>query len=610
MVSTLIRFGHRAPWLAVFAALTLGLMGAPDSVLLEQIEHLRAEITRHDELYFRAAAPEITDYEYDLLKRELRDLEQRAGLASDSLALGSDLSDEGDLIPHLQPMLSLDKAYTDEEVAAFFARVTALSPGEPVRFLLEPKFDGVAINLRMQQGVMVSAATRGNGHAGEDIFYQIQSFQPLHYAEQSDPGTPRIEEIELRGEVYLTNAAFLTLTTRQAAQGLAPFRHPRSVAAGSIKLADGSEVAARGLSLVVHGWGGVRPIEAAPASGEVFHRWLVDHGLPAVAEARWVAPRSAAELINAIDALHRQELAYPSDGIVIKVDDAQLRQQLGVGPTAPRWAMARKYAPPRSETILREIDWQVGRTGVLTPVARFDPVGLDGTQVARASLHHAAEVRRRDLRVGDLVVIEKAGQIIPQIASVNVTVREPGAAPLGLPKVCPGCGSRLWFDATETNLICGQWACPEQAVQRLLHFASRNAANIRGLGPGMARKLVAASLVKNLADLYRLEVGELVALPGIGERTATTLVDRIQASRHVEFERVLLGLGLPGVGKVTALRLAREFGGMESMLDRERLAAALSAIGHRDATATVTSMDRPEVRAEIEALAAIRTDPE
>lgn len=550
----------------------------------ERIATLRAEIAYHDQRYFQEAAPEITDYEYDQLKRELRRLEAEAGQASREV-VGSDLGPtEGAAarIAHGQPMLSLDKAYADAEVAHFFERVVAASPEEPVRFAIEPKFDGVAVSVVLRRGRLVRASTRGDGVRGEDVTTQVRTVRGLDYEWAFDSRTPRIEEIELRGEVYQSGAAFAQLNAEQVAAGLEPFRHPRSVAAGSLKLDDPAVLVARRLSLVFHGWGAVRPAEAAPESVMAFQRWLDGVGLPAVTDAHFVTPIDAAEL-NTQVARRREEIwPYPTDGLVIKVDDVALQDELGSGPTAPRWALARKFTPPRAETVLRRIVWQVGRTGGLTPVAEFDPVILGGATIRRASLHNPAEIARRDLHLGDTIWIEKAGQIIPQVAGVELARRPAGALPCRLPQWCPSCAKALRNNETNTVLQCDYWNCPDQLEQRLLHFASRQALGIRGLGPGLAETLVESGLVRSIPDLYGLSSEQLVGLPGIGERTAENLIAAIGASRRASLARVIVGLGLPGVGPAGAERLAGKIGGLEELLDDTTTAAALAHPGRRE----------------------------
>ncbi len=470
----------------------IGLIGAlvmAEPELAQRIEALRAEIARHDELYFQQAAPEISDYEYDLLKRELRRLEAEAGAArpgetgiGDDRAAGTSSAAPAGIV-HGQPMLSLDKAYSEAEVAEFWARVDAAAePAErPVEFVIEPKFDGVAVSVVLGPGgKLVRAATRGDGTTGRDVTPHVARLRD--WAGDEAGATQAADwpaEIELRGEVVLSRAEFGRLNREREAAGEAPWRHPRSVAAGALLREDPTGVEALGLSLVFHGWGAATASAAttAPASVTAFQDWLVAVGLPGVTSGRRVTAGDAATLNAAIETMAQEATdgAFPTDGLVIKVNDLALQRRLGEGPTAPRWALARKFAPPRAQTVLRRIVWQVGRTGGLTPVAEFDPVVVAGAMISRASLHHASEIVRRDLRIGDTVWIEKAGEIIPQVAGVDLALRPAEAPRYELPESCPICATALVSIEAGKALACPQFACAGQVQQRLLTFAESRA---------------------------------------------------------------------------------------------------------------------------------------
>lgn len=573
------------------ALMLVTLVGADE--MTDRIEALREQIAYHDDLYFRQASPELTDYEYDLLKAELRRLEREAGLTSDGI--GDDRSGIANAITHRQAMLSLDKAYAPDEVADWLARVHESGEGRPVVLAIEPKYDGVAVSVTLYRGELQQAATRGNGAEGEDITQQVDAIRGLYYEWALDEGVPGasgpIETIELRGEIYLDHDAFARLNERRAAAGEEPFRQPRSVAAGTIKLADLAEVTQRGLSIVFHGWGEVQPAEAAPTSVQAFQVWLAERGLPGVHDGLRVAPADGAALEAAIAAVRQASVGYPTDGVVIKVDDVVLQQRLGNGPTAPRWALARKFAPPRAATTLRTITWQMGRTGVLTPVAEFDPVELAGSRIRRATLHNPAEIARRDLRVGDTVWIEKAGEIIPVVAGVDLDLRPAAAEPVALPIRCPFCDAELVED---TGLNCPNFDCGAQVEQRLLHFASRGALGISGLGPALVSKLVAAGLVRSPADLYALTATQLIALPGVGEATAQRLLDNIAASRSTERWRVIVGLGLPGVGPRTAQTWADAVTRLSDLLETNDVIGTEGAdvLRREDVRELVQALDR------------------
>ncbi|MCF3651041.1 NAD-dependent DNA ligase LigA [Synoicihabitans lomoniglobus] len=577
----------------------LGAGAVDDS---ERIDALRAEIAHHDDLYFRQAAPEITDYEYDLLKIELRRLERAAGLLVDESPIGDDSSGNStDRVMHEHPMLSLDKAYSADEVGEFMDRVQEAAGGESVRFAVEPKFDGVAVSVTLHRGNLMRAATRGDGESGEDVTAQVNAIRGLRYEFGWDVDEVPIETIELRGEVYLTDAAFAALNRERVANGEAVFRHPRSVAAGAIKLEDLAAVASRTLSIVFHGWGEVSPAESEPTSVMAFQQWLEARGLPSVRDARFAETRSSVEMESVVHAVRTLAEGYPTDGVVIKVDDVALQRKLGLAATAPRWALARKFAPPRAETTLTAVVWQVGRTGALTPVAEFRPVSLSGTVIARASLHNVAEVRRRDLRIGDVVWVEKAGEIIPTIGGVERDRRGPDSRPLRLPSRCPSCDQPV---QGVDELRCENFDCEAQVVQRIEHFASRNALNIRGLGPGTVAKLVDAGLVRSPADLYALTVESLESVSGIGAATAAKLWRAIEASRAAPLERVLVGLGLPGVGPAAAQRLAERLASLDQLADVATNEGLENELGAAGAEALGIALRRPEWRALIRAMAA------
>jgi len=560
-----------------------------------RLDWLRGEIARHDTLYFEKAEPEITDYEYDHLKAELRRLEVELGRES-SERVGSDLRKESALVPHGRPMLSLEKAYSNDEVDKFGARLweAGLKPGEGL--IVEPKYDGIAINVRMVRGRVGVAATRGDGTRGEVVTAAFAAVGDMGYRWDRSQG---IEEIELRGEVIISYEAFAALNARRVAAGDEPFRHPRAVAAGSIKLTDLAEIQARGLSVVFHGWGEVVPETAAPESVLAFRSWAQGVGLP-VGEMVRVKFGERSSLRGVIEQVREDAAALPTDGVVIKVDEVSSQRRLGDGPTAPRWAIARKFAPPRAETTLRQIVWQVGRSGVLTPVAEFEPVQLDGTTVARATLHNAKEVRRRDLRRGDRVVVEKAGQVIPAIVEVRTALRAGESVAEGWPEQCPSCGEAVEVDGVD--LRCGNFECPDQMGLRLVHFASRGAVGIRGLGKSMATKLVEARLVRGPGDLYAVTEAELVDLPGVGPATARKLRREIGDSRAQAPWRMLVGLGLPGLGPTRAKLVAGKLQRLTDLLDAEERAEAFAALGAAARAELEVALAQPEIARTVTAL--------
>ena len=567
---------------------------------VDRLGWLRQEVARHDALYFQRAEPEISDYEYDLLKAELREIEEAAAVASTE-RVGSDLDGRQRVIPHGRPMLSLQKAYSDEDVMKFLEGLQKAGVAEDEWIVVEPKYDGVAINLKIVRGQMVLATTRGDGAVGQDVTDALNAIAAVGYA-WTDGKTRPIESIELRGEVFISDAAFASLNATRVAAGDEVFRHPRSVAAGALSLSDLDEIQARNLSLVIHGWGEVVPESAGPESMTSFQAWLDECGVSGVGVSERVQLTDTEEIGEAVKRVRAAANSFPTDGVVLKVDSVAAQKRLGNGAAAPRWAIARKFVPPREETTLRRIVWQVGRTGSLTPVAEFDAAQLDGTTVARASLHNAGELQRRDLRIGDRIVIEKAGQVVPAIVEVRTGKRGSDSVPYKLPAKCPSCGDELEGGAGGAALSCGNDSCRDQVVLRVAHFASRNAVGIGGLGPGTVAKLVAAGLVRDASDLYRLTEAELSNVSGIGEVSARRLKDAIDASRTAPRWRVLVGLGLPGLGPTGAKKVDKRLAELNDLLTDSVREASLSDLGESVRAQLEAELKKPAVKRMIQAL--------
>lgn len=535
-----------------------------------RILELRREIAQHDELYFRKAAPVISDFEYDRLKAELRGLEARfptpgEGVGEATAGLGDDRTGVFATQAHRVPMLSLDKAYSDEELKAFHARVAARLGREDLVYRIEPKYDGLAVSLTFEQGRLVRAVTRGNGAEGDDITTNARTLRALPETLRAGPWP---EVIEVRGEIYLSLAEFARINEEREAAGEAGFANPRNLAVGSIRLQDAREVAERRLELVCYGWGAWEPAAGRSETLSGFREQLNAWGLPVPVEARVVT--GAVALCAAVEEVRRVATAngFPADGVVVKLERVADQEALGVGPSAPRWAVARKFAPERVSTRLLRITLQVGRTGVVTPVAELAPVELAGSTVARATLHNADEIARRDLRIGDWVYVEKAGEIIPAIVGVDATRRTGEAQPYVFPDTCPACAVVLVREEGRAGHRCGNAACPAQVARRIAHFASPAGLDIGGLGPALIDALVARGLLRTPADLYGLRREDLQHVPGLGARSAEKLIASIEASRgraEQKGARLLYGLGLPGVGKETAGRLAAVFGSLDAL---------------------------------------------
>jgi DNA ligase (NAD+) len=550
-----------------------------------RIDALRAEIAHHDELYYKKSAPEISDAAYDQLKRELAALEQAfpalAKGASPSDSLGDDRSGAFPLYRHRERMLSLDKSYSEAELRAFHARVAQQLGRNDLVYIVEPKFDGLAISVTYEKGKFVRAVTRGNGVEGDDVTANVLTIATLprelrRTVSSANTSAPIPDVIELRGEVYLPFAEFTRINREREAAGEATFAHPRNLAAGTLKQLDPREVAERKLAIVFYGWGACEPSSAQPTSQRELHERIRAWGLPGVEQT--TITHNATETWAAVQAFdhERAKLAFPVDGAVVKLDSTADWKKLGATEHAPRWAIAYKFAAERSETKLLAITVQVGRTGVLTPVAELSPVRLGGSSIARASLHNRDEITRSDIRVGDFVYVEKAGEVIPAIVGVNSSRRTTDSRPFIFPTKCPSCQTPVVDEVGEAAVRCPNADCPAQLQRRLLHFASDACVGIAGLGPATLEALVKSGRVKSIADLYRLNRDDLTRGNTAPGKNADRLLAAIATSRQAELWRFIYGLGIPRVGAASAKDLARQFESLDALAaaDPERVAAA------------------------------------
>lgn len=545
---------------------------APDAAR-RRIGALRAEIAHHDVLYFQQAEPEISDFAYDQLKRELGELEkafpEAGGNFPDAAPVGDDRSGLFPTWRHRERMLSLEKTYAEAELRAFTAGLARQLGRTDLTYVVEPKIDGLAVSAIYEKGRFARAVTRGNGVEGDDITPNALKIRSLPRALSpiAPDGTPNPipDLIELRGEIYVTFAEFERLNREREGADEPLFAHPRNLAASTVRLLDPGEVAERNLDVVFYGWGACEPAMMAPATQHGFHEQARAWGLP-VLEIYWTVT-GADGVWKAVQAFgrRRRQLAYPADGAVVKLDSVPLRRAFGETEHAPRWAMAYKYAPDRVETQLRAITVQVGRTGLLTPVAELAPVQLAGSAVARATLHNRQVIARLDIRVGDIVQVEKAGEIIPAITGVDLTKRPADSQPYVFPTVCPACGTAVVQLAGEVAVRCPNAACPAQVRQRLRHFASKSCVNVDGLGPAAIDRLVASGRVRNLPDLYRLRREDLVTSGHDREKSADRLLTALERSKQAELWRFIYGLSIPHVGAATAVALARQFGSLEAL---------------------------------------------
>jgi DNA ligase (NAD+) len=542
--------------------------GADAGSSRDRIADLRRKIAHHDRLYYEQAKPEISDREYDALYRELVDLERAHPelLTTDSPTQKVGGRPQGAFaqVRHLVPMQSLDNTYSAEEIGDFVERLQRLLPGEEIPFTIEPKVDGVAICLLYEKGRLVRAATRGDGTTGDEVTRNIRTIgvipATLH-------GTVP-DVLEVRGEVYLPKETFARINAERDEQGLPTFANPRNAAAGTLKQLDPNIVAERKLSVVFYGYGAVEPASALPERMEEFFGQLKAWGLP-VNPRHWLA-RDASEVMAAITELGaiRRDFPFETDGAVIKADRIEQHARLGSTSKAPRWAIAYKYEPEQARTRLLDITVQVGRSGVLTPVAELEPVFVAGSTVSRATLHNEEEIARKDLRIGDWVLVEKAGDVIPAVVKVLTEERDGSEKEFKMPPQCPVCGSPVTRTEGEVAVRCANPGCAAQARRRIEYFAGRTAMDIEGLGEAMVTQLCDAGLVNDVADLYALTAEQLLPLERMGEKSVSNLLAAIDASRNQSLWRLLAALGIPHVGVTVARTLAASFGTLD------RLAAA------------------------------------
>ena len=546
-----------------------------------KIAQLREEIRKHDRLYYEEAAPTISDHEYDRLYKELVHLETQFPdlLRPDSPTqrVGGKPLQAFEQVSHLIPMLSLDNTYSEAEVKNFYARMQRLLPDEKIPVVIEPKVDGVAVSLIYENGKLRQAATRGDGNVGDNITQNIRTIRSV--PERLRDNAPKL--LEVRGEVYMDRKGFEKLNDEREKEGLALFANPRNAAAGSLKQLDPSIVAKRPLGIVLYGTGATERVDVDLHS-KIFPL-LKKLGLP-VTERWWVA-ESVAEILDAIHELDaiRHKFAYQTDGAVIKVDSFSQRDRLGFTAKSPRWAIAYKYAAERVQTRLNDIVIQVGRTGILTPVAMLEPVFVSGSTVGRATLHNEDEIKRKDIRLGDTVVIEKAGEVIPAVVEVVKSKRPRDSKPFDFSKhihgKCPVCGSPIRRDQEFVAWRCENLHCPAQTTRRVEFFAARSALDIESVGGIVADKLVERGLVREPLDLFEQEAEQLAKLnlgteeaPRVfGQKNASKAKKSIERARTFPLSRWLYALAIPDVGKTTATQLARFHETIDEVADSQLL---------------------------------------
>lgn len=530
----------------------------------ERMQWLRKEISHHNNLYYLQANPEISDAEFDRLLRELIEIEatypEWGSPDSPTQKVGGAPLSEFVSVPHSVPMMSLGNRYSEAEIKEFHASLVKLLPQTPISYVVEPKIDGVAIAVRYKNGRFETAITRGDGLVGDDVTQNIRTIKglPLHL-----PEAFRNLSFEVRGEVYMTRQGFDQMNLDRESKGEPLFANPRNATAGSLKQLDAKLVAQRPLNVLFYAMADVGET-GVKCQFEVYD-FLEKVGLP-VSQYRWRAKNSEEiwAKIETVDQL-RKELPYDTDGVVIKVDDFVIQKSLGVTSKAPRWATAYKFQPEQAVTQLLEVDIQIGRTGALTPVARLQPVLLSGSTVSNATLHNFEEIARKDIRVKDWVKIEKAGEIIPAVVSVELDKRTGAERKIEEPTHCPCCGTPVYKDHAQVVIRCPNSDCPEQVKRRLEHFVSKGAMDIRGLGEQMVAQLVQADLVHSIPDIYELTEEKLKNVERLGAKSIQNLLEGIQASKEQPPRRLVFGLGILHVGVAAARSLMEHFGSIAKL---------------------------------------------
>ena len=573
---------------------------------LAEADKLRREIRHNEYLYYVLDAPEITDAEYDRMMVRLRELEARYpdSIPADSPTqrVGGRASSQFTEVRHMEPLLSLGNVFSAEELRAFDERVqSGLPAGSKVEYVMEPKIDGLACSLIYENGKLVRAATRGDGVVGENVTANVRTIRSIPLTLKVPEGEAVPELLDVRGEVYMPRQAFMRLNEQRAERGESEFANPRNAAAGSLRQLDPQVTASRSLSFFAYYLVG----EGAQPKHSESLALLARYGFK-VSENYKVVENidEAIKYIGDFNEL-RQGLSYDTDGAVIKVNDVYQQRILGATGKDPRWATAYKYPPEQAETTLEDIDWRVGRTGVLTPTAVLTPVKLSGSVISRATLHNEDFIRAKDIRIGDRVVINKAGEIIPEVLRVVAEKRTGDEKEVEIPSVCPECGWRVERQGEEAAIRCTNPHCPALGREGLIHFVSRDAMNIDGCGPSVINALLDAGLVRDAADLYSLRKEDLLKLERMGEKSADNLLAALNESKKNELDKLLFALGIRHVGAKVARILATEFGSMEKLQQAQpEELAQIRDIGDKIAESAVTWLNVPANIDLVERLAA------
>lgn len=536
-------------------------MGVKAKMIEKRINELRQLLEYHSKKYYVEDAPEIPDYEYDALYRELQELEKAHpefdSPTSPTKRVGGAVLDKFEKVTHNVPMKSLQDVFSQEELTSAIEKM-----GAPL-YAVEYKIDGLSVSLEYENGIFVRGSTRGDGVIGEDITENLKTVNAIPLTLSSP-----VPYIEVRGEVYMPKAVFHELNAAREEAGEQLMANPRNAAAGSLRQLDSKITASRKLSIFVFN---IQQIEGGPVltSHVESLNYLSNLGFRVSPDCRTFA--TADEIFDDIQRRgdNREELSFDIDGAVIKVDDFNLRQELGELTNVPKWAVAYKYPPEEKPTVLRSITIQVGRTGVLTPNANFDTVRLAGTNVSRATLHNKDFIAERDIREGDTIIVRKAGEIIPEVLYVDKSKRPEGSVPYSFPALCPSCNEPVFVSEDESAIRCTNSSCPAQLHRSITHFASRDAMNIDGLGPAIVDTLIKNSLISSIADLYTLKAEDVASLEGLGEKSAIKLISAIEGSKKLCLSKLLFGLGINHIGEKSALTLAKKYKSLDAVASAE-----------------------------------------
>lgn len=558
-----------------------------------EIQRLRDEINRHNYAYYVTDAPTISDYEFDQLLKKLEDLEKAHpeyfDANSPTQRVGGEITKQFNTVQHRYRMYSLDNSYSKEELLEWEARMQRILGDVTLEYVCELKYDGASISLTYEDGTLLKAVTRGDGFQGDEVTANVKTIRSIPLSLQGDYP----QSFDIRGEIILPLEGFRKMNEALIEIGETPYANPRNTASGSLKLQDSAEVARRPLDCLLYFvLGDNLPFNTQLASLEAARNW----GFKVPREAKWA--RNMQEVLDYINYWdkHRHDLPYETDGVVVKVNSFTHQAELGYTAKSPRWAMAYKFKAEQAETVLESVSFQVGRTGAITPVANLQPVLLAGTTVKRASLHNADQIAKLDLHQKDVVLVEKGGEIIPKIVGVKKDNRLEGARPVVFMENCPECNTVLERIEGEAQHYCPNYTgCPPQIVGRIQHFISRKAMDVEGLGSETVLQLYQAGLIQNYADLYELQIEQLLPLDRMAQKSAENLVNGVEKSKEIPFERVLYALGIRYVGETVAKKLAKHYGNIDDLMQANtETLIAIDEIGERIAGSVVAFFEKEE----------------